>query len=62
MDKTILGKSLLNGVIAWILIALILFLLKGMAFTQALTAPYTIFMAIAAVIGSYIGYMRKPRR
>ena len=62
MNKTILIKSILNGVISWIAVALILRLVKHVAFTVGLTAPYTIFLALAAIVGSYVGYIRQEKK
>ena len=61
MDKNILIKSLLNGVISLLVLAVLLSLIKDMSFVQALTVPYTIAVAIAAMVGSYIGFARKAK-
>ena len=61
MNKNIIIKSLLNGILAFILVALVLSL-KGMAIAQAIIAPYTIFLAISAIVGSFIGFTLKAMR
>ena len=61
MDKNIFIKSLLNGVISLLVLAVLLSLIKDMSFVQALTGPYTIAIAIAAMVGSYIGFARKVK-
>ena len=61
MDRNILIKSLLNGVISLLVLAVLLSLIKGMSFVQALTVPYTIAVAIVAMVGSFIGFARKAK-
>ena len=66
-DKTMknmnnIVKALINGVLSWLLVALVLYLVKGVNFVQALTAPYTVALAITALVGSYIGFERKARK
>ena len=62
MNKNILVKSLGQGIVCWILLALLLSFTKDMTFVQALSAPYTIMTSVAAVVGSYIGYVRKAKK
>lgn len=61
MDKKSLIKSLLNGVISLLALAVLLSLVKDVNFVQALIAPYTVVTAIAAMVGSYIGFTRKVK-
>jgi hypothetical protein len=61
MDKKIVIKSLLNGIISLLVLALLLGLVKDQGFVQALTAPYTIAVALVAIVGSYIGFARKAK-
>ena len=61
MDRNTLIKSLLNGVISLLVLAVLLSLIKGMSFVQALTVPYTIAAAIVAMVCSYIGFARKAK-
>ena len=56
-DKGIIIKSLIQGIVAWLVVALILSQIKDMGFGQTLTAAYTITAAITACLGSYIGFM-----
>ena len=58
----IIVKSLINGVVSWLLVALIVTLKKDVSFVQVLTEPYTIFLAVAAAFGSYAGYNRKMKK
>ena len=55
-------KALINGVLSWLLVALVLNLVKDVNFVQALTAPYTVALAVSALVGSYIGFERKARK
>lgn len=62
LNKSIIIKSLINGVVSYFLVALVLTLIKGQPFGQALTAPYTIFPGVAALVGSVIGFWRKENK
>lgn len=62
MNKNIIIKSLLNGVITFFLVAVVLDLAKGIPFGQALVEPYNILLGISATIGSYIGFSRKAMK
>ena len=55
--KSIIIKSLINMVLAWLLVALVICLKQDISYVDALTAPYTIYLAIAAGVGSFIGFM-----
>ena len=61
MDKNILIKSLLNGVISLLVLAVLLSLINDLCFVPAPTELYTIAAAIAAMVGSYIGFARKAK-
>ena len=61
MNKNILVKALINGIISLLVLAVLLSLINGMGFMAALMAPYTILAAVSAVVGSYIGFARKAR-
>lgn len=56
MKKNIIIKSLVNGILAFVLVALVQYLVKGVAFAQAIVAPYTIFLTISAIVGSFVGF------
>ena len=58
-DKGIIIKSLLNGVVAWLALALILSWMNGLRFVEALVTPYIITAAITAGLGSYIRFVGK---
>ena len=62
MNKNIIIKSLLNGVTSFFLVALVLDLVKGIPFGQALAEPYNIILGISAIVGSYIGFTRKAMK
>ena len=62
MKKNIIIKSLLNGIFAFVLVALIQHLVKGVAIAQAIVAPYTIFLTISAIAGSYMGFNIKAMK
>ena len=55
-------KALINGVLSWLLVALVLNLVKDVSFVQALTMPYTVALAASALAVSYIGFERKARK
>ena len=61
MKKNII-KSLVNGILAFVLVALVQYLVKGMAFAQAIVAPYTIFLTISAIVGSFVGFSIKAAK
>jgi len=62
MDKKIIIKALLNGIVSWLVLTLLFVLIKDQSFVQALTAPYTIAAALSAAVGSYIGFMTKVKK
>lgn len=55
-------QSAISGSVALIVLALAFSLLDGMDFMDAFTAPYTMAAALAAAVGSCIGFMRKARK
>ena len=62
MKKNIIIKSLLNGILAFVLVALTQHLVKGVAFAQAIVAPYTIFLTLSAIVGSFVGFSIKAMK
>lgn len=58
-DKGIIIKSLLNGVVAWLALALILSWMNGLRFVEALVLPYIITAAVTACLASFIGFVGK---
>ena len=60
MNKIII-KSLLNGVLTFILVTLIQYL-KGVAIVQTIATPLTTFLAVSAVVGSFIGFTLRGDR
>ena len=62
MKKNIIIKSLLNGILTFVLVTLVLYLVKGVPFAQTIVAPYTIFLTISAVVGSFIGFSIKAAK
>ena len=62
MNKNIIIKSLLNGILTFVVVALVQYLVEGVALTQAIAAPYTIFLAISAIVGSFIGFSIKAAK
>ena len=62
MKKNIIIKSLVNGILAFVLVALVQYLVKGVAITQAIVAPYTIFLTISAIFGSFAGFSIKTMK
>ena len=62
MNKNIIIKSLLNGIISFFLVALVLDLAKGIPFGKAIVDPYSIFLGVSAIVGSYIGFSRKAAK
>jgi len=61
MKKNII-RSLVNGALAFVLVALVLHLVKGVPVAQAINAPYTIFLAVSAIIGSFVGFSIKTMK
>ena len=61
MKKNII-KSLVNGILAFVLVALVQHLVKGVPIAQAITAPYTIFLTISAIVGSFAGFSIKTMK
>ena len=59
MDKNIILKSLINGIITWLVVGLFLSLTKDTTFVEALITPYILFVASACIGGSFIGFKRK---
>ena len=59
MDKNIILKSLINGIITWLVVGLFLSLTKDTTFVETLITPYTLFAASACIGGSFIGFKRK---
>ena len=62
MNKNLIIKSLLNGVLSFVLVALVFHLVKGVAIAQVIVAPYTISLTISAIVGSYIGFRIKTMK
>ena len=61
MKKNII-KSLVNGILAFVLVALVQHLVKGVPVAQAIIAPYTIFLAVSAIVGSFVGFSIKAAK
>ncbi len=61
MNKIII-KSLVNGIVSALLLALILTLTKGMNYVDALMAPSTLILAPCAAVGSFIGYTLRAKK
>ena len=62
MKKSIIIKSLVNGILAFVLVALVQYLVKGMAFAKAIVASYTIFLTLSAIVDSFIGFSIKAMK
>ena len=62
MYKNLLFKSLLQGVAGMLIAALLLSIVKDDSILEVLVGPYTIFIGVSAVIGSYIGYLKKAKK
>ncbi len=62
MDKNILFKSLLQGIAALLLFALLVSVVRAEPILQVLAAPYTIVLGVSAVVGSYAGFLRKAKK
>ncbi len=55
-------RAFFNGVVSWLVLALLFTLVKGMAFTAALLTPYVFVLAIIAAVASYVGFVLKARK
>ena len=63
MTKNIIIKSLVNGIMGWIIVALIFSLKRpDMTFVQGLTAMYPIYLGIAGFAGSLIAFSIRKNR
>ena len=62
MKKNIIIKSLVNGILAFVLVTLVQHLVKGVAITQAIVAPYTIYLTISAIVGSFVGFSMRHEK
>ena len=60
MKKVIL--SILVAVAVFFVIALIQTLIRGMAFTEALSRPYNYFLAAIAFLGTFTAIGRKGKK
>lgn len=61
-NSSILIRTVIEGMIGWVLLAVLLCLIKDMSFVQALFAPHTLAMAAAGFLGGYIGLRRKAQK
>ena len=52
----------MNGILAFVLVTLVQHLVKGVPVAQAVIAPYTIFLAVSAIIGSFVGFSIKTMK
>ena len=62
MNKNIIIRTVIEGLIGWVLLALVVTFAKDMTFAQAFIAPHTLVMASAGFIGGYIGLRRKAQK
>jgi len=62
MDKNLLFKSLMNGIIAFLGISLLMVIVKDATLVQAITTPYVIISAVCAAVVSYFGFMLKTSK
>ena len=58
----ILVKALANGILGWVVFALITCLKADIRLGEAFVAPASIYAAVAAFIGCYIGYRIRENR
>ena len=59
MNNNIILKSLINGILTWLVLGLFLSLTKDTTFVETLITPYILFVASACIGGSFIGFKRK---
>lgn len=62
MNKNIIIRTVIEGLIGWVLLALVVTFAKDITFAQALFAPHTLVMASAGFIGGYIGLRRRAQK
>ena len=55
-------KSLLNGVLAWLILAVLFCLFKGGNFGDMLLKAETIIPAVSAFAASCVGFMAKEKK
>jgi len=59
---SIIVKSVINGIITFLVVGLALSLIKGIAFVQVITMPYFLFIVSSVIVGSYIGFTKKQEK
>ena len=62
MNRSIIIRTVIEGIIGWVLLALIVTFTKDITFVQAFFAPHTLVMASAGFIGGYIGLRRRAQK
>ena len=62
MNRNIIIRTVIEGLIGWVLLALIMTFVKDVPFMQALIAPHTLTMASAGFLGAYIGLQNKAKK
>lgn len=59
---SVIVKSVINGIITFLVVGLALSLIKGIAFVQVITMPYFLFIVSSVIVGSYIGFTKKQEK
>lgn len=59
---SIIVKSVINGIITFLVVGLALSLIKGIAFVQVITMPYFLFIVSSVIVGSYIGFTKNEEK
>ena len=62
MNNNMIVRTVIEGMIGWVLLAVTVCVMKDMSFVQALFAPHTLAMATAGFLGGYIGLRRKAQK
>ena len=62
MNRNIIIRTVIEGLVGWVLLALVVMYAKDMTFVQALIAPHTLVMATAGFLGAYIGLRKRAEK
>ena len=59
MNRNMIIRTVIEGLIGWMLLALVVTFTKDITFVQAVIAPHTLVMATAGFLGAYMGLRKR---
>jgi len=62
MNRNMIIRTVIEGLIGWVLLALVVMYAKDITFMQAFIAPHTLVMASAGFLGGYIGMRKRAEK